>query len=135
MINCYAPTEDKHDDIKTAFYDEVEILYDSLPNWKPKIVLGDFNAKIGKEIMYRPTIGKESLHRETNENGSMLITFASNRNMVLSSTMFPHKNIHKQTWISPCGRIRNQIDHVLSRKSDKVKHHRCKKHERNQCDI
>jgi len=27
--------------------------------------------------------------------------------------MFPHKNIHKQTRISPCGRIRNQIDHVL----------------------
>jgi hypothetical protein len=69
MINCYAPTEDKHDDIKTAFYDELEILYDSLPNWKPKIVLGDFNAKISKEIMYRPTIWKESLHRETNENG------------------------------------------------------------------
>lgn len=32
MINCYAPTEVKHDDIKTAFYDELEILYDSLPN-------------------------------------------------------------------------------------------------------
>jgi len=63
--------------------------------------------------MYRPTIGKESLHRETNENGSMLITFASNRNMVVSSKIFPHKNIHKQTWISPCGKIRNQIDHVL----------------------
>jgi len=109
MINFYAPTEDKHDDIKTAFYDELEILYDSLP----KIVLGDFNAKIGKETMYRPTIGKESLHRETNENGSMLVTFASNRNMVVSSTMFPHKNIHKQTWMSSCGRIGNQIEHVL----------------------
>lgn len=113
MINCYAPTEDKHDDIKTVFYDELEILYDSLPNWKPKIVIGDFNAKIGKETMYRPTIGKESLHRETNENGSMLVTFASNKNMVVSSTMFPHKNIHKQTWMSPCGRIKNQIDYVL----------------------
>lgn len=63
--------------------------------------------------MYRPTIGKESLHRETNENSSMLVTFTSNRNMVVSRTMFPHKNIHKQTWMSPCGRIRKQIDHVL----------------------
>jgi len=104
MIQSFTPTEDKHDDIKTAFYDELEMLYDSLPNWKPKI---------GKETMYKPTIGKESLHRETNEIGSMLVTFASNRNMVVSSTMFPHKNIYKQTWMSPCCRIRNQIDYVL----------------------
>jgi len=102
VINFYAPTEDKNDDIKTAFYDELEMLYDSLPNTKPKIVIGDFNAKIGKETIFRPTIGKKSLHRETNENGSMLVTFASNRNMVISSTMFPHKDIHKPTWISPC---------------------------------
>jgi len=51
-----------------------------------------------------------------NENGSMIVTFESNRNMAISSTIFPHKNIHKQTWISPCGRIRNQIDHVLADK-------------------
>lgn len=106
MINCYAPMENKNDDIKTVFYDELEMLYDSLPNWKPKIVIGDFNAKISRETMFRPTIGKESLHRETNENGNMLVTSASNRNMVISSTMFPHKDIHKQTWISPCGWIR-----------------------------
>lgn len=43
----------------------------------------------------------------------MLVTFASSKNMVISSAMFPHKDIHKQTWISSCGRIRNQIDHVL----------------------
>jgi|UniRef100_A0A2S2Q484 hypothetical protein len=41
------------------------------------------------------------------------ITFATARNMIISNTYFLHKNIHKQTWISPCGLIRNQINHML----------------------
>lgn len=108
LINCYAPTEDKSDDIKNKFYEDLDLLCD-----KPKIILGDFNTKIGKENIYKPTIGSESLHEITNDNGNKLITFATAKNMVISNTYFPHKNIHKQTWISPCGLIRNQIDHML----------------------
>ncbi|XP_060842503.1 craniofacial development protein 2-like [Rhopalosiphum padi] len=113
LINCYAPTEEKSEEIKNAFYEELDRIYDALPTGKPKIILGDFNAKIGKEETYTPTIGKDSLHNDTNDNGNKLITFATARNMRISSTMFPHKNIHKQTWISPCGKVRNQIDHVM----------------------
>ncbi|KAL4113249.1 hypothetical protein QTP88_016908 [Uroleucon formosanum] len=91
----------------------LDMLYDSLPDDKPKIVIGDFNAKIGKETIYKPTIGSESLHEESNVNGYKLISFAGAKNMTLSSTCFPHKNIHKQTWISPCGYVRNQIDHII----------------------
>jgi len=113
LINCYAPNEDKSEEIKNAFYEELDKIYDTLPTGKPKIILGYFNAKIGKEEVYRPTIGKDSLHNDTNDNGNKLVTFATARNMIISSTMFPRKNIHKQTWISPCEKLRNQIDHVI----------------------
>lgn len=97
MINCYKPMEGKNNDIKTAFYDKLEMLYDSLPNWKPEILVEGLNAKTGKETTFRPTIWKESLHRKTIENSIMLVTFALNRNMFVSSTMFFYKNIDKQT--------------------------------------
>jgi len=33
--------------------------------------------------------------------------------MVISSTIFPHKNIRKKTWGLPDGQTRNQIYHVV----------------------
>jgi exonuclease III len=49
IINCYAPTEEKDEDIKDKFYEELERLYDTLPLHCIKIVVGDMNAKVGRE--------------------------------------------------------------------------------------
>jgi len=75
--------------------------------------MGDFNAKIGKEDMYRPTIGPNSLHDVSNDNGTRLINLCLAKGFTLSSTYFPRKDMHKQTWIAPNGITKNQIDHVM----------------------
>lgn len=77
LVNCYAPTEDKSDDIKNKFYKNLDLMCDTLPVDRPKIILGDFNAMIGKENICKLTIGSESLHEITNDNGNKLISFAS----------------------------------------------------------
>ena len=66
-----------------------------------KILLGDFNAKLSREDIFKPIIGQESLHQDSNENGVRLVNSATSKNLVVKSTMFPHRNIHKYTWTSP----------------------------------
>jgi hypothetical protein len=41
-----------------------------------KILLGDFNAKVGREDIFKPTTGNESLDEISNDNGVRLVSFA-----------------------------------------------------------
>jgi hypothetical protein len=70
------------------------------------------NAKIGKEDEYTTITGVKSKHEGSDENGKV-IEFAEESNMKIKSTTFQHKDIHKETWISPDGKTGNQIDHLL----------------------
>jgi hypothetical protein len=112
-MNVHAPTEDKIDDIKDRFYEELEHVFDKLPKYPMKILLGYFNAKVGKKGIFKPTIGNESLHEIYNDNGVKVVNFAASKNPTVKSTKFLHYNIHKFTWTSPDGKIHNQIDHIL----------------------
>jgi hypothetical protein len=78
-----------------------------------KILLGDFNAKVGREGMFKLTIGNESLHETSNDNGVRAGNFATSKNLVVKSTVFPHRKIQKYTWTPPDGKTHNQIDYVL----------------------
>jgi hypothetical protein len=72
------------------------------------MLLRDFNATVGKEIFKR-TIGNESLHEISNDNGVRVVNFATSKNLIVKSMMFSHHNIHKFTWTSPGGKTDNQI--------------------------
>jgi hypothetical protein len=113
VLNVHAPPEDKTDDVKDSFYKELESVFDKFPKYHMKTLLGDFNAKVGREDIFKPTIGNESLHEISNDNGGRLVNFATFKTLRVKSTMFPHCNIHKYTWTSPDGNTHNQIDHIL----------------------
>jgi len=66
-----------------------------------------------RENIFKPTTGQECLHQDSNDNGIRLVNFATSKNLVVKSTMFPHRNIHKHTWTSPDGKTHNQTDPVL----------------------
>jgi hypothetical protein len=79
-----------------------------------KILLGDFSAKVGEDI-FKPTIGNESLHEISNDNWVRVVNFATSKNLVVKSTVFPHFNIHKYTWTFPDWKIHKQSDDLIDK--------------------
>ncbi|KAM0725800.1 Craniofacial development protein 2 [Formica fusca] len=113
LVNAHEPTKEKDIQVKEDFYEKLERACDQSPKYDAKIILGDFNAQIGKEEHHRPTIGMHSMHASSNDNGERLVNYAISKQLVIASTHHPHKSIHKGTWKSPGGEMINQIDHVM----------------------
>jgi GTPase SAR1 family protein len=107
VLNVHAPTEDKTDDVKDSFYEELECIFDKFHKYHMKNLLGDLNAKEGRENSFKLTIGNENLHDISNDNGDRVVKYATSKNLIAKSTMFPHRNIHKCTWTSPDGNTHN----------------------------
>ena len=92
VLNMHAPSEEKSDSSKESFYVELEQVFDHFPKYDMKILLGDFNAKVGRENIFKPTIGNESLRQDSNDNGVRVVNFATSKNLVVTSTMLPQRH-------------------------------------------
>ena len=62
------------------------------------LLLGDFNAKVGSNNTGFET-GKHGLG-ETSDNGELFADFCSFNKLVIRGSVFPHKKVHKVTWVS-----------------------------------
>jgi uncharacterized protein (DUF2164 family) len=89
VLNAHASTEEKNDDSKDSLYEELEQVCDHFPKYHMKILL-DFNDKLGREDIFKLTIGNKSLHKDSNDNEVIVVNFATSINLVVKSTMFPH---------------------------------------------
>ena len=113
IISTHAPTEEKEEYKKEEFYDRLEEIYNNVQKYDIILIMGDFNAKIGKEKHLAKVAGKYTLHNETNKNGNFLAQFAAMNKLFIKSTSFQHKKIHTGTWRIPGTSEVNQIDHLL----------------------
>ncbi|KAK2164497.1 hypothetical protein NP493_1413g00067 [Ridgeia piscesae] len=105
IIQCYAPTNDKDEEY-------MQTLCDKLKEKDMTILMGDLNAKIGSDNSgYEEVMGRQGLGK-MNENDEMLADFCAFNNMIIGGSAFPHRRIHKATWVSPDHRTENQIDHI-----------------------
>jgi hypothetical protein len=89
VLNVHAPAEDNMNDVKDNFhYRELERIFDKFPKYHMKILLGDFNAKVGRKDIFKPTIRNERLHEISNVTGVREVNFATSKNLTAKSTMY-----------------------------------------------
>ncbi|GFR66472.1 craniofacial development protein 2-like [Elysia marginata] len=111
IIQVYAPiTDHDYTEVK-AFYEELDKTLQQLKSNNIKIIMGDFNAKVGARRIGN-TVGSCGLG-EINERGEMLVGWCQENDLVVANTWFEHHPRRKWTWISPGDNYRNQIDYVL----------------------
>jgi exonuclease III len=58
-LNVHVTTEDKIYVMKDSFYEELERVLHKFPKYHMKM-LGDFNAKVGREDIFKPTVGNRA---------------------------------------------------------------------------
>ncbi|VEN57771.1 unnamed protein product [Callosobruchus maculatus] len=115
LIQVYAPTADKTDmDIRNFYNDIKELLRHTKPS-EVIIIMGDFNAKIGKGEVEN-VVGKYGLG-ERNTRGDILVQFCQEENLAIANTWFQLPSRRLYTWQSPQhnenNTVRNQIDFIL----------------------
>ena len=57
VLNVHATSEEKSDEAKDSFYEELEQVFDNFPKYHMKILLGDFNEKWGERIFSNRQLG------------------------------------------------------------------------------
>lgn len=95
-----------------SFYDSVYEAIDK--TYEDFILMGDFNAKIGKPQKDEYLIMKQYGYGTRNSRGQRLIDFAIENKLAIINTFYRKKEKRKWTWQSPNGQHKNEIDFILS---------------------
>ena len=79
VLNVHEPVEEKIDDSKGSFYEELEQVFSHFPKYHMKNLLGDYNAKVGRQNIFKLTNVNESLYQDSNDNGVRIVNFATSK--------------------------------------------------------
>ncbi|XP_064080601.1 uncharacterized protein LOC135197466 [Macrobrachium nipponense] len=119
VISVYAPTLLAEDQTKELFYAALDTALTAIPNEDKVILLGDFNARVGRDSdIWRGTIGKEGVGK-MNANGTLLLSKCVEHDLVVTNTLFRQKNKLKTTWLHPRSKHWHLLDYIIVRSRDR----------------
>ena len=117
-VTTYAPTIASPDDAKEQFYEQFDQVIRSTPPSDTLVILGDFNARVGrdysswKSVLSRHGVGK------INDNGFLLLSKCAEHSLCITNTLFRMVDKYKTTWMYPRSKHWHLIDFIIVRQRD-----------------
>jgi len=123
IISVYAPTMTNPDENKEAFYKQLESVLSGILHTVKLLLIGDFNARIGRDDDKWPLVmGKHGI-RKCNSNGELLLALCSEFELIVTNTVFKQKDERKIAWMHPRSRYWHIISFIITRCRDKMDVH------------
>ncbi len=95
VVSAYAPTLNSEEEVKETFYACLDETLSRIPKKYKIILLGDFNARVGRDQhLWKGTIGKEGIGN-INTSGVMLLNNCVKHDLIITNTLFRQKNKFK----------------------------------------
>ena len=119
IISAYAPTMTNPEEVKEAFYEELDQLISSVDHRDKLIVLGDFNARVGVDYTLWPNVLGRHGTGKCNSNGLMLLSLCTQHELTITNTLFQQADKLKNTWMHPRSKQWHLLDYVIVRQRDR----------------
>ncbi|XP_071504204.1 craniofacial development protein 2-like [Diadema antillarum] len=118
LSSVYAPTLQAEPAEKGKFYTDLRIFSLQVREDDKVIILGDFNARVGKDSeTWSGILGKHGVGK-CNGNGRLLLEFCTEQQLVITHTLFQQRDILKTTWMHPRSKHWHLLDYILVRRRD-----------------
>ncbi|GFO14619.1 endonuclease-reverse transcriptase [Plakobranchus ocellatus] len=118
IFSVYAPTLMAEPADKDSFYTDLRHHLNNTPVTDKILILGDFNARVGKDFeAWKGVIGRHGIGN-CNDNGRLLLEFCTEYQLTITNSIFQQKNHLKTTWMHPRSKHWHLLDYVLVRQRD-----------------
>lgn len=116
VISVYAPTMNSDEEAKDTFYSTLRNVLLNVPSRDKIWLMGDFNARVGRDYdAWQGILGRHGTGN-CNSNGVRLLELCAEFDLIITNTTFRLKNKDKTTWMHPRSKHWHLIDYVITRR-------------------
>ncbi|KAK7093523.1 hypothetical protein V1264_007258 [Littorina saxatilis] len=118
IISAYAPTITSSDDVNKQFYELFDQVIKTTPLSDKLVILGDFNARVGRDhSSWEGVLGRHGVGK-INDNGRLFLSKCAEYSLCITNTLFRMADKYKTIWMHPRSKHWHMIDFVIVRQRD-----------------